>query len=149
MGNGTYGTFEGTDTIVKLTFSTAAGDTEVTLQTPFPEVIGSLDGGDHRSEGITLELLRGGTVVVHAQGKVGIRSQNGTGLERHLPVQRQMPAVIEESNTCGVAIDTVDSYGCIACHGTVECYVLIGVSKDSACPKVASRCHHENNADKS
>ena len=148
MGNSTYSAFKGADTIGELTLSTATGNGEIGLQTPTTSIVSSLDGGDKWCIGHTFEFLGSGTVVIHAQGKVGVGGENGTGLECHLPVHREMEALVHEDHTCGVAVYTVNPDNTVTCHITVESEVLVGVCKNAACPNVAGDCHHEYDADK-
>ena len=127
VGNVTYNAFEGAKTVAKFTFATAARYGEVELHAPVTFIISSLKGGDDRSIGHTLEGLCDVAVVLATKCKYGVGTGDGTRLVGVLPVETDMESLGEESNTCRIGIDTIETDGCITGRIAQEVYTLICV----------------------
>ena len=115
------------EAVAKLTGTAAARDGEVELNAPVTFIIGSLDGWDTWRIGHTLEYFGGCAIVLLAQGKDGICRFDGTRLVGILPVEAEIESFGEESHTCRVAIDTIETDGSVTSRVTEKVDTLICV----------------------
>src|SRR5574344_1848099 len=54
-------------------------------------------------------------------------------LRRHLPIERQLPAVVSPCQTGGITVSGIDIKGGAARHHPVESDVIIGIRHQSTC----------------
>ena len=74
-------------------------------------------------------LVSGVFSVEHEQREAAVDGSCLTGI---LQIQRKVEAFAQEDDSCGVAIDTVDAYGTIACNVSEKVDVLVGVCQCAA-----------------
>ena len=127
MSNTTNYTFKRAKTFRELTTTATTRDGEVELYAPVSFIISSLKGGDDRGIGHTLEGLCDVAVVLATKCKYGVGTGDGTRLVGILPVETDMESLGEESNTCRIGIDTIETDGCITGRIAQEVDTLIGV----------------------
>ena len=131
-GNAAHHGLERADAFIELALAAAARHREVHLERPVAFVVGSLQRGDDRRIGHTLELLGVEAVVLITKFEELILRLYGSGLMRILPVESQMQSIAQENHTCRVAVNTVEADGSIACRIPQKSYALVGIGKYSS-----------------
>ena len=86
----------------------------------------------------------GGSGVVHIVGKQGERGGDVPALLGILHIQAQVETGLQESSTCGIAIETSDVDIAILAQLTQEGSILVGVGKQATGHGRACRCSHKS-----
>ena len=120
--------FKRAEPVAEFAFAAATAEGEVGLKRPSFFIVGKLHGWEDGSRGFAFEfaVCRG---IVGIVGKGCVVVFHRTRLECCLPVDRKVCAIGEESHTCGIAVNAVDSDACLTAHHAVERHVLVGVGE--------------------
>ena len=127
--------FEHANTVVKLTLAAATRDAEVERGKPLVAYASKVERGNDGSRSLTLIFLPSVSAIrlaIHRAIRIeGELALGRTRLVSALNVEAQVPAVAHETNTCGVAVSTVDSHNSVARRVTQEGNALVRVSKEA------------------
>ena len=129
--------FKRSEAAVKLTFAAATGDGKAKLQAPAPLVVGSLERGNYRGVGLSLEFVNAVARVFQVVYKQRVARKYGSRLVNVLEVDRQMESLVEECHPGRVAVNAVDADGGIAGGVAQEHNVLVGVGEQPSGEGVA------------
>ena len=130
-------TFERTQSVVELTFTTATGEGEVSLERPFALIVCILERRYYRSKSLALESSVGRRLIGIVIEK-RIRVVDSTSLPRRLKIDTKMVSLLHESHSGRIVIYTIDADRSLTAHHSVEGDVLVGVSKQTTC--ISSNC---------